>query len=578
MRNPLNNVKLRDKLLLMYFISVFIPIVLTNVIFYSVTTNNVKSQKSRDVAVALEQTKNDIRLVIDDAVGISYTFYSDALLNELLDRDYVDDLEYVEAYQSYLRPAFYRVEQAYKAVRNVQLYVNNPTVRTSGNLGLITEEVRRADWYTHMSRGRVPYPVIIVEGQSFSLLQRLDNYTYSNYLKIVKIDLNMDTIGSLFQNSAFEGKLYLVNPEGRIIYTNDASVDFSQGSPALSSVVIPDKSSIAFESPYTNNNYLNGWKLHGVMHEAGMLEEVRKSGAFVIFLASLNFVIPTVILVVIARSLHVRLIRILKHMKKVKNQNFETIPDEESRDEIGQLIGEFNRMTSQIQSLIQDVYIADIHKKNSEIKQRQAQLHALHSQINPHFLFNALETIRMRSLIKSEKETARIIQNMAKIFRKSISWGRDWVSVKEELELVNCFLEIQKYRFGDKLEYDLNIQEEVYEQQIPKMAFLPFIENASIHGVETSPVKGVIRLDLTLEDAYLVFRLTDNGMGIPKEKLAELLHYLQADDAIGEHVGMKNVYTRLQICYGDAFGFHIHSVPGQGTEVLIRLPVQGTGL
>ncbi|GAA4835380.1 sensor histidine kinase [Paenibacillus vulneris] len=569
----LNNVKLRNKLLLMYFFSVFIPIVLTNVIFYYVTTNNVKNQKTRDAVTAMEQTKSEIRNFIDEAVGITYLFYTDTVFNQMLDEDYSSNSEYIEAYQSYIRPSFYRVWQANKSVKEVQLFVDNPTILTSSNIDHISQELQKTDWYITLFQTKVPYPLVYKSGNTLSLLQRLDNYAYySNYLKLLKVELNMQTMQELLQHSAFEGKLYLVDPQGRIAYSNDGSVDWANSNISMASLSFPDQRVLTFRSDYQNINYLNGWSLRGVMNEVSMLEEVRKSGSFVIILACLNFLVPSIILVFIARSLHVRLIRILKHMKKVKNQNFETIPDEESRDEIGQLIGEFNRMTLQIQSLIEDVYIADIQKKNSELKQRQAQLHALHSQINPHFLFNALETIRMRSLMKSEKETARIIQNMAKMLRRSIAWGRDWVTVREEMELALCFLEIQKYRFGDRLEYRLNVQEEAYGSLIPKMSFLPFIENASIHGVEKSPESGLICIDLYLEEEVLVFRLSDNGMGIPKEKYAELMEYLHEKDSFGEHVGIKNVYTRLQMCYGDSFDFRLQSEENFGTIVEIRLP------
>src|SRR5690606_347847 len=123
-------------------------------------------------------------------------------------------------------------------------------------------------------------------------------------------------------------------------------------------------------------------------------------------------------------------------------------------------------------------------EKNMEIEHRHAQLNALQSQINPHFLFNALETIRMRSIIKKEAETAKIIHNMAKLFRGSLTWKRDKVPLTEELEFINCFLEIQKYRFADRLEYKIEVEEAASKCLIPKLIFLPFVENACIHGIE----------------------------------------------------------------------------------------------
>ncbi|WP_424767401.1 sensor histidine kinase [Paenibacillus sp. sgz302251] len=163
---------------------------------------------------------------------------------------------------------------------------------------------------------------------------------------------------------------------------------------------------------------------------------------------------------------------------------------------------------------------------------------------------------------------------MYKVFRNSISWKRSWVTVREELELIECFLEIQKYRFGDKLEYQLTVDETVYEHMIPKMTLLPFVENASIHGIESTPGIGLIAIQIRCADNRIVFRLSDNGKGMSPDKLRELLHSLQGDDMIGDNVGMKNVYIRLKLRYKDDFSFDIRSEEGKGTVVELRLPLQ----
>lgn len=335
---------------------------------------------------------------------------------------------------------------------------------------------------------------------------------------------------------------------------------------------------IPFEITYTGINYLEGWSLHGVMDEEIVLKEVRKSRSFVVWLACINFVLPSIIIAAMSRSIHVRLVRILKHMKKVKTQNFQTIPPEDARDEIGQLTMEFNRMTETIHNLIHEVYLADIQKKDLELKQQEAQLHALHSQINPHFLFNTLESVRMRSLIKGEKETAKIVHNMAKMFRKSISWNQNDVTVKEELELIESFLQIQKYRFGEKLQYTIEADPAVLMYRIPKMVILPFVENASIHGIESSPGVGIIQLFVSMENDQLHIRLTDNGIGMSQAKLEELLSYLDQNTDMGEHVGMKNAYSRLKLCYKNDFTFDIQTWEGEGTHIQIKLPLDPSAM
>ncbi|TDL69009.1 sensor histidine kinase [Paenibacillus amylolyticus] len=570
----LNYMKLRDKLLLMYVLSVFIPIVVTNVVFYNVTSANIRSQKTRDAGMALNNLKNDLRVTIDQGVGLSYSLYTDPVFNDTISRSFQSHFEYIDAYNSYLKGQF--SGQMNQGIRWYQVYTDNSTILSSGYIDRLTDDVRNSDWYVQFQAYSAPYPALISSDQMLSLVQRLDNLDTGGREQLLKIDLNMDMIKQYFHNSGFDGKVYLLDPGGHIQFSNDPTAEAQIGK-RYSEIQFPNKM-IPFELTYTGINYLEGWSLQGVMDEEIVLKEVRKSRSFVVWLACINFVLPSIIIAAMSRTIHVRLVRILKHMKKVKTQNFQTIPPEDARDEIGQLTMEFNRMTETIHNLIHEVYLADIQKKDLELKQQQAQLHALHSQINPHFLFNTLESVRMRSLIKGEKETAKIVHNMAKMFRKSINWNQNDVTVKEELELIESFLQIQKYRFGEKLQYTIEADPAVLMYRIPKMVILPFVENASIHGIESSPGVGIIQLFVSMENDQLHIRLTDNGIGMSQAKLEELLSYLDQNTDMGEHVGMKNAYSRLKLCYKNHFTFDIQTWEGEGTRIQIKLPLDPSAM
>ncbi|MBD8837272.1 sensor histidine kinase [Paenibacillus sp. CFBP 13594] len=571
----LNYMKLRDKLLLMYVLSVFIPIVVTNVVFYNVTSANIRSQKTRDAGMALNNLKNDLRVTIDQGVGLSYSLYTDPVFNDTISRSFQSHFEYIDAYNSYLKGQF--SGQMNQGIRWYQVYTDNSTILSSGYIDRLTDDVRNSDWYVQFQAYSAPYPALISSDQMLSLVQRLDNLDTGGREQLLKIDLNMDMIKQYFHNSGFDGKVYLLDPGGHIQFSNDPTAEEAQIGKRYSEIQFPNKM-IPFELTYTGINYLEGWSLQGVMDEEIVLKEVRKSRSFVVWLACINFVLPSIIIAAMSRTIHVRLVRILKHMKKVKTQNFQTIPPEDARDEIGQLTMEFNRMTETIHNLIHEVYLADIQKKDLELKQQQAQLHALHSQINPHFLFNTLESVRMRSLIKGERETAKIVHNMAKMFRKSISWNQNDVTVKEELELIESFLQIQKYRFGEKLQYTIEADPAVLMYRIPKMVILPFVENASIHGIESSPGVGIIQLFVSMENDQLHIRLTDNGIGMSHAKLEELLSYLDQNTDMGEHVGMKNAYSRLKLCYKNHFTFDIQTWEGEGTRIQIKLPLDPSAM
>ncbi|ALP37010.1 histidine kinase [Paenibacillus sp. IHB B 3084] len=580
LRSTLDHVRLRDKMLLLYFLCVFVPVVLTNLIFYHVTSQNVKEQRMQDISRALEQIKIEFYREFEDAMEISSIFYTDHQLNELLEQTYPHPAEYIAAYDSYLRRMLNNTySPVYHSVGGMTIYTDNPTLLDSGGISFIDERVKSLPWYAKIPPGRQSKPIFVRTDDGtgeqlhpFSLIRRM-NYFYSEngHEKILKIELRMSSIQEIFHNLNLRGSLFLLNERGEIEYTTDPRIDINHKVVAYSTLQQP-KDTIEFKTNYVLTSNLNGWSIVTAVSGDEVLYEMEKSRNFVLLLTCMNMLLPTLIIIWITRSLNVRIHRILKHMKKVKNQHFELIPGTESRDEIGQLTGEFNRMMLKIKRLINDVYVADIQRKNLEILRRHAQLNALHSQINPHFLFNALETIRMRSLMKHEDETARIIHNMARIFRNSLVWNKDRVTLREELELIRCFLEIQQYRFGERIQYEVQARPEDLDYLLPKMVVLTLVENASIHGIEPLKHGGRIEIHFERREERLMLTVRDDGVGMSLEQVQRLYGYMHRQEEMGERIGLQNVIYRLKLYYGSRFELDIRSAPGEGTEIRIIIP------
>ena len=164
---------------------------------------------------------------------------------------------------------------------------------------------------------------------------------------------------------------------------------------------------------------------------------------------------------------------------------------------------------------------------------------------------------------------------MAKLLRSSLTWNRDRIRVEEELEFIDCFLEIQKYRFGDRLTYRLDVDPDARKVIIPKMVFLPFVENASIHGIEPMKHGGEIDIAIRLEDGFLEFSIRDNGAGMPQEQVERIYGYLNNEsEDLGERIGVQNVIYRLRMVYGDRIRLFVDSAPGRGTFIRIGIPVR----
>src|SRR5690606_8286016 len=373
-------------------------------------------------------------------------------------------------------------------------------------------------------------------------------------------------------NLNIPGSVYLVDPDGIIQYTTNRNINWREEQLAIDSLHTGSHT-VVFEGEHYDMLPLQGWNIVAHVPESQIMHEAPEVRQYVLWIAITNILLATIIIVIISRSVTKRLGFLLRQMKRVKNGNFDIVNNRDALDEIGQVTSEFNRMTLQISSLINDVYVADIKEKNMELEHRYAQLNALQSQINPHFLFNALETIRMRSMMKNETETAKIIHNMAKIFRSSLTWKRDKVKLKEEVDFIVCFLEIQKYRFADRLDYSIELDPEAERCLVPKMIYLPFVENACIHGVEKVKQGGKVTISLKLVEDKLHFHIHDNGAGMNEEQVQRIYSYLEETKDLGERIGMQNVIYRLKLFYEDQFTFTVQSEQGVGTSIHLIIPV-----
>lgn len=169
MKPSLNNVRLRDKMLLMYFLAVFLPILVTNLIFYNVTSGSVREQRIQDITVALEQMKNEFRREVEDALEISSVFYTDIQLNEIMETVYDHPADYIEAYDTYLRRILNSGSAVYNSVSEITVYVDNPTLLYSGGINYISDQVKEEAWYKAIAGKNVTQPIVMRTGKNGQL-------------------------------------------------------------------------------------------------------------------------------------------------------------------------------------------------------------------------------------------------------------------------------------------------------------------------------------------------------------------------------------------------------------------------
>lgn len=261
--------------------------------------------------------------------------------------------------------------------------------------------------------------------------------------------------------------------------------------------------------------------------------------------------------------------KLISHFQRVRQGEFNFEVEVEKEDEIGSLTQSFKEMKEELSHLIDKTYKLEISEKN-------AQLKALQAQISPHFLYNALDMINWALIENGDIEMSHIVIALSDILRYSIDDTKKQVKVREELQQIQNYLLVQKSRFEERLNYKIQIQPDILENEIPKLLLQPIVENAVIHGVENRQKEGFVRISGRAEDDKLIFEIKDNGLGIKPERLEKLRQKIAIADKIVDgnekvHIGLANVNQRIRLTYGEKSSMEIKSKVDEGTTICIIL-------
>ncbi len=265
---------------------------------------------------------------------------------------------------------------------------------------------------------------------------------------------------------------------------------------------------------------------------------------------------------------------LLQNIQQVEKGNMKVRMESFGPDEIGLLGFRFQQMIERINTLINREYKLELENKNNQLK-------VLQSQINPHFLYNALQSIGTVALKNKVPQIYSLITHLSKIMRYGMNMEEDIVPLKNEITYTNAFLLLQKERFGEHLEYIVEVEENLYDVKVPKMILQPIIENYFKHGFDIRDEVGRIYLYCYKEQEDLVVKIRDNGTGVTNARLLEIQTYFQSEavNTVGEktNIGLKNVYVRLKLYYDNRATLHLENDVDGGFLVTMRIPIEMEG-
>ena len=573
----LNNLKLHNKFVIMYIFCVIIPLVITDtIVFYSMFSKEYNNRRFEMNNVAIGY-QNVMSSMINYDINIINAISENKALRQFLDRDYENSGEYMIAYNDFIVDSFF---QTLTGMRNekITVYSDNPTIY-NGKYFKRLSSAKTMEWYDRfISSGRSETLLIyydndvdarIESNKKIMFVKRFKNMYDSKYDKVATVEINNINLQSEILQFSDVFPMYICCGNYVAITKYGEGVTFLnvEEQEALHRHSVHHSFTIA-GTRIDIHIYSDDYLISGILADNFLI---------IIGLLIATLVLPVVIMKLIEETIDKRINKLGEAFSGNSTDKFQPISDIEGNDEISLLMSNYNNIVKINNNLINTLYKDKLREQENDLARKNAELLALQSQINPHFLFNALESIRMHSLLRGEDETADMVEKLAVLERQNVEWGNDLVTIKKETESIEAYLYLQSYRFGDRLSFDIDIEKDCENYMIPKLTLVTFVENACVHGIESKSSAGWIFVRVYKKNDDLCMEVEDTGGGMSDAEIASLVKNIDnvsIEQIKGKkHVGILNACLRLKMHSENEAVITIDSEVGVGMCVLIRVPL-----
>ncbi|MEK4210112.1 sensor histidine kinase [Paenibacillus odorifer] len=587
----LNDIKIRNKLLLAFLLTTLLPVLLVGG-YLTIEMRTMAFENALEQAsINVDRVKKRTEEVIGVSQDIAYRLSNDARLKKLAIRQYVSTYDVVEAYRDYTDMREYL--RLYKDISNIRLYTDNATLLNNWELINPSSAIKESQWYQRAQRydSLVGWEYIEDERDQrnyLSLVRKIE-LEGSSKIGVLVINVNSHQLTSILSQESFD--TMIVDDQDNIIAANrsdrtgkkleDVSFDtklLGQGSGSYEAEVDGEASKIVIEElkPQASRNAL---RIISVFSIDSIVKEPNRVIKLSITVIAVSVLLAFLIIYSFSSLFSRRLLQLSRHINRVSTGDFDTSLKIDGKDEIALLARQFNSMVRSINDLMFEVQESNDQNSLLEQKQNDIRFKMLASQINPHFLFNALESIRMEAHMKGQVEIARVVRLLGKMMRSNLEVGRSKILLSQELEVVRCYLDIQQFRYEDRLKYQFIVDPAVESLYIPPLIVQPLVENAVIHGLDNTMDGAMVTVNIKREQNHAVFTITDNGAGITPDKLEQIRYTLEVRDEQEEaRIGLRNVHDRLKLSYGVEYGLNIESRMNEGTSITFRIPMEDINL
>lgn len=581
--------KMQNQLIIMYFVAVFVPIFIVGIIlvFFNVDrleeyhAGLLRANNNRVRSVMYEIT-SQIQNISDEIV------YDDGLI-EVLSVEYPVDIAFTTAVDEYNALESYRLN--YAGVSEMTVYTNQKGAVDYRNFKVVTSDTESENWYRVASNQYSAY---------WDVLESKDSYgnSYWNLTLVRKITLYDTDVQALLMIKVSDNYLrsriedndcniMLAMDDRQIFYGTDRSV---YGRRDMLDFVVPQDNYYSYEGEMAYNDSMNmscistlnmlysGSWIYIVTMSNSAYASIQQIVFATVVIIALALVLPAILMGIFTKTFSSQVNAMRGEMYRVSQGDYDMLDSFDGSYELSAMYNDLKTMVEKIKEKDAGMYAGVIMQQRLLNEQQRIEFQMLASQINPHFLYNTLEMIRMKAIVAGDGETATAIKLLGKSMRYVLdNTGTEYTSLAQELSHIETYLQIQRLRFGDRVNYVFGSEEGLDPNQIKVLPLLlqPIVENAILHGLEEVESGGMIKIDIVTDpdnSEALLISISDNGCGMDEDTLQQMRDNLDRGTIRKRYgIGLYNTHQRIKICYGPGFGLSIYSIEGQGTTVRARI-------
>lgn len=582
--------KLTNKIFLMCLLACSIPLILFSLYLIRDTREYaIDTAQKNDISQldSFDRQTTDLLYKLND---ISKNFALDEDLGQIALKNYDKYIDQARDFLAYDNDKRIRVLNS-KYVSSIEFYLENQSLVSNSLFNVIDEEIKKQQWYDEIYQSKYPINLSIIPKDNYaktslSLTRRI-NFSGKSML-VVSMEIVEDRLDEIFRST--DSNVYLFRDGKFLLYTNNNDLKLKQKNELISVLNDIDNNFQKFSDTININEekFLLSKSRLNLPRNMSPIDIVIVSPYNHIFRdinsQTYNFYKMLFFIVVFSLAIILYLtIQIDRQFKDFKNrveriaigktlEPSTSIVDLNTNNEWGKLYYYLEGIILRMQNMNYDIQNSMVKAEKFQTQKIEAEAKMLRMQINPHFLYNTLESIRMLALKNEQKEIEEIVKNLSKLMHYALASGRTDVTLQEALNANDYYLSIQKIRYQDRFTFNVEINGELENCLLDPFILQPIIENAMTYAIEELEENGHISVNAYELNDDLVIRIKDNGPGIKPEILYKLNEDLDKSTEDGRHIGLKNVHQRIKYRYGEKYGLKILSEIGVGTEVYILIP------